>query len=200
MNILVALEVICYAVICLGAVVLVSGVIGRINSAGCIGGIIMVVGIIGIMITSTAIYSARSDQNKENSTATISTTLVIDSNAVSSSTGLTSQQTPQSYTVCLPEMSDLTVAGTNAGVVKLENPSANGDVYLQYNVYNQSTGQLLYTTGLVPSGSYVGWVPGDILAAGTYSIHLEENPYVMQDGAYTMLTQGSADFVLTITN
>jgi hypothetical protein len=100
--------------------------------------------------------------------------------------------------IYFPGMEDATV--TDDTIVKLENPSENEDIYLKYDVYDSDTGDLLFSTGLIPSGSYIGWTPGETMEPGEYHIVLNETPYIMLEGDtdYTQLTQGNNEFNLTL--
>lgn len=83
-------------------------------------------------------------------------------------------------------------------VVQLDNREENLDFLLRYEVYD-GDGNLVFETGLIPSGQHVDWVPGETLGAGEHTLDFLQIPYhVSGDGELTGLTQGSCRATLAI--
>lgn len=83
-------------------------------------------------------------------------------------------------------------------VIYLENLKENGDILIQYEVIDKENGESLETTGLIPSGEHVAWVPGEALEKGTHTLILHESPFYPYEGEYFALTQGNNEVTFTI--
>ncbi len=83
-------------------------------------------------------------------------------------------------------------------VVRLDNREENLDFLLRYEVYD-GDGELVFETGLIPSGQHVDWVPGETLGAGEHTLSFLQIPYYVDEaGELTGLTQGSCQATLAI--
>ncbi len=83
--------------------------------------------------------------------------------------------------------------------VKLENLPENEDFYMSYTVTNDDTGEVVYNTDLIPSGSHVAWIAGETLGKGEFNLSFLATPYVISDeGEAIALTSGNNKVKLTI--
>jgi len=83
-------------------------------------------------------------------------------------------------------------------VVRLDNREENLDFLLRYEIYD-GEGELVFETGLIPSGQHVDWVPGETLGAGEHTLSFLQIPYYVDEaGELTGLTQGSCQATLAI--
>ena len=80
----------------------------------------------------------------------------------------------------------------------LENMEENGDILMQYEISDKATGEVLETTGLIPAGEQIAWVPGEQLEDGTYTLIFHEKPFYPYEGEYIALTQGNNEVTITI--
>ena len=83
-------------------------------------------------------------------------------------------------------------------VIYLENMEENGDILMQYKISDKATGEVLESTGLIPSGEQVAWSPGEKLKEGTYTLIFHEKPFYPYEGDYVALTQGNNEVTITI--
>ena len=83
-------------------------------------------------------------------------------------------------------------------VIYLENLKENGDILMQYEITDKGSGETLETTGLIPSGEHVEWVPGKALKKGVHTLIMHESPFYSYDGEYFALTQGNNEVTFTI--
>ncbi len=85
-------------------------------------------------------------------------------------------------------------------IVRLENLKDNGDILISYVIQNNSTGEELFRTDLIPSGHHVDWKPSETLEEGSYDICYVQNPvWQDKDGNYIPLTSASNVATLTLT-
>ena len=83
-------------------------------------------------------------------------------------------------------------------VIELENPEANDDILISYQVINNDTGEELFKTDYVPAGEHIDWKASDNLEPGSYELCFRQNPvWQASNGEYLPLT--SADNVVQIT-
>ena len=92
---------------------------------------------------------------------------------------------------------DNILAGADT-VVRLENLKDNGDILISYSILDNSTGEELFHTDLIPSGQHVDWKPSETMEAGSYDICYVQNP-VWQDGEGNYISLTSADNVASLT-
>ena len=83
-------------------------------------------------------------------------------------------------------------------VIYLENMPENDDILMQYQIVDKGSGEILETTGLIPSGESIPWVPGEVLADGSYTLIFMEKPFYEYQGEYIALTQGNNEVNITI--
>ncbi len=83
-------------------------------------------------------------------------------------------------------------------VIYLENMKENDDILMQYEITDKDTGEVLETTGLIPSGEHVDWIPGEKLADGSYTLVFHEKPFYEYKGEYVALTQGNNEVAIRI--
>lgn len=81
--------------------------------------------------------------------------------------------------------------------ILLRNSEKNEDIYMQYVVTDDTTGEIVKQTDLIPSGEAVTWIPGETLKAGKYSLTLTQNPFYQvkgedgSEGSWMPLTNGN---------
>lgn len=84
-------------------------------------------------------------------------------------------------------------------VVQLDNMKENEDFYMTYEIYDKSTGVLIFKTDLIPSGQWINWVPGESLDIGEHILDIKQIPYYEHSkGDFKSLTQGCNTVVFTI--
>ncbi len=91
---------------------------------------------------------------------------------------------------------DVTIS--RQSVIYLENLPENDDILMQYEIVNKDTGETLETTGLIPAGERIAWIPGEMLADGSYTLVFKEKPFYEYQGGYFALTQGNNEVSITI--
>ena len=87
-------------------------------------------------------------------------------------------------------------------VVELSNLPENEDIFMSYEILDADTGESLHHTDLIPSGTYVPWVPGETLPPGTYHLIFHQMPYLpdpKSGGSYLPLTNANNEVTFTIT-
>ena len=82
--------------------------------------------------------------------------------------------------------------------LRLENLAENEDFMMKYVVTNLDTDSTVFETGLIPSGEYVGWVPGHDLGEGEHHLNFHIVPYYPQGEDYLPLTSANNEVVFTI--
>jgi len=91
---------------------------------------------------------------------------------------------------------DVTIS--RSSVIYLENMPENEDILMQYEIVDKASGVTLETTGLIPAGESISWVPGEQLADGSYTLIFMEKPFYEYQGEYIALTQGNNEVNITI--
>lgn len=86
------------------------------------------------------------------------------------------------------------------GEILLKNPPSNDDIYMQYTIINEDTGEVVYETDLIQSANAVSWVPGETLEPGEYHFTLIEQPYYQVEATenWLPLTTGNNHVTITI--
>ncbi len=86
------------------------------------------------------------------------------------------------------------------GIILLKNPEANVDIYMKYTVYNEDTGDMLFETDLIEPSKAVNWVPGEVLAPGSYNLSFVQQPYYQAEGSdgWLPLTTGNNHVAIEI--
>ncbi len=84
--------------------------------------------------------------------------------------------------------------------VLLRNPASNEDIFLQYTIIDDATGDKVFETDLIASDQMVEWIPGATLSPGEYSFTLVEQPYYKAEGSegWLPLTTGNNHVSITI--
>ena len=84
-------------------------------------------------------------------------------------------------------------------VVYLENLVDNQpDIYMQYEIIDKATGNLVYKTDLIPAGEMIVWVAADVLSPGAYDLIFRETPFWENGENYIQLTGGENEVHFTI--
>jgi len=85
-------------------------------------------------------------------------------------------------------------------IVQLENAKENLDYFMEYEVVDVSTGEVVFTTDKIPSGKCVEWVPGETMEAGVYDLALNEfaSYYDQANDEFISLSQGCNTVTLEI--
>lgn len=94
-------------------------------------------------------------------------------------------------------LEDKTIAPGEA--IYLENVASNEDFVMKFEVKDLDTGNIVFTTDLIPSGKMVEWIPSENLSAGAHRLAVLQSPYyIAEDGSKTPLTAGNNEVTLTI--
>ncbi len=88
--------------------------------------------------------------------------------------------------------------GTKTTPVNMPNVKENDKILMQFTITDASTGEQVYKSGLVKSGEYVQWIPGETYDAGTYTFSVKEEPFYPYNGKNVPLTSGSNAIKVTI--
>ena len=88
--------------------------------------------------------------------------------------------------------------GTKTTPVNMPNVKENDKILMRFTITDASTGEQVYKSGLVKSGEYVQWIPGETYGAGTYTFSVKEEPFYPYNGKNVPLTSGSNAIKVTI--
>lgn len=88
----------------------------------------------------------------------------------------------------------------SATPVFLENLPENGEILMKYRVTNQNTGEVIFKSDMISSGSHAEWIPGETLPAGEYCFSIHATPYFpFGDGEDGFVSLTAADNVVYFT-
>lgn len=88
--------------------------------------------------------------------------------------------------------------GDKTTAINMPNVAENGDILMQFTITDVDSGKQIYQSGLVKSGEYVQYVPGETYDAGTYTFSITESPFYPYNGKNVPLTSGSNAIRVTI--
>ncbi len=84
------------------------------------------------------------------------------------------------------------------GRIALDNLAENEDFLMRYEVYDTGSDELIFETGLIPSGERVYFDPYSVLKPGIYRLRFTAVPYMEQNGGYLALTNGSNEVTIEL--
>ena len=136
-------------------------------------------------------------KRREPETAVSQGGMVVDTRSTGEKNGETAGNPLAGRSVYFSGIEDAAISREAA--VRLDNREENLDFLLRYEIYDDGTGEMVFETGLIPSGQYVEWVPGETLEPGEYTLNFLQIPYYPEaTGKYVGLTQGSNQVTLAI--
>lgn len=153
--------------------------------------IFILVGMVVMFVVGGVIFGANynkwfnnNENNSQISTAnSLGTSLELDVNAGDYSQPENSQQ-QTSTGIAIPGWGQISIpAGKTEVMVEFPNPVANTDkYYLTFKLVLKDTGEVLYTSGLVPPGKVIQKITlSRALTVGTYDAIVKVQPYKMDE-------------------